>query len=53
LLPSMAKIHFSPQSTKIKKILHTKDLEPGKREAEGWIRNEIQELTPVPSKTVD
>lgn len=53
LLPSMAKIHFSPKSTKIKKILHIKDLKSGEREAEGWIKNEILEPTSVPSKTVD
>jgi len=53
LLPSMAKIHFSPKSTKIEKILHIKDLKSGEREAEGWIRNEILEPTAVPSKTVD
>jgi hypothetical protein len=53
LLPSMSKIKFSPQSTKIKKIFHVKDLKPGERESEGWIRNEIRDSTSVPSKAVD
>jgi len=53
LLPSMAKIYFSPQSAKIKKIHHIKNLKPENRETEDWIRNEIKKSTPVSSKTVD
>jgi len=53
LLPSMGKIHFSPESTRIKKILDVKDLKPGERETDGWIRNEIREPTSAPSKKED
>ena len=53
LLPSMSKIRFSPQSSKIKKIFHVKDLKPEERETEGWIRNEIRKPTSIPSKAVD
>jgi len=50
LLPSMAKIYFSPQSPRIKELLRIKDLEPEEREADGWKRNEIREPTSTPSK---
>ena len=50
LLPSMARIYFSPQSPRIKELLRIKDLEPEEREADGWKRNEIREPTSTPSK---
>jgi len=50
LLPSMAKIYFSPQSSKIKELLRIKDLKPEEREADGWKRNEIWKPTSTPSK---
>jgi len=53
LLPSMAKIYFSPQSPRIKELLRIKDLEPEEREAGGWKRNEIQKPSSTPSKKED
>jgi len=50
LLPSMAKITFSPKSAKIRKIHNVKSLTQSQRKEEGWVKSSVRPTSESPTK---
>jgi len=50
LLPSMAKITFSPKSAKIRKIQNAKSLTQSQQKEEGWVKSSVRPTSESPTK---